>query len=227
MDRRRIVRHGVTRSRDSSRNTSPTPGVSPADRDDLQQRLAQFGEHPAIQNLLARAIEGAGAGGRTPDRASRDGGRGPDPREGPAVGVDRSARRARWRPATPKSPRTSSRSFARRPLQRTRRPLCTPRCCAWAATARERSRFAWMRLPPWRRASSPMRMCSTSCGPAWNRRSRRRFVPPPHAAVEKARLDAGPADAPWRRRSRPPDRSSFRACCARSPRAATSGRGSR
>jgi putative heme-binding domain-containing protein len=33
-------------------------GVSPVDRDDLQQRLAQFGEHPAIQQLLASALEG-------------------------------------------------------------------------------------------------------------------------------------------------------------------------
>jgi putative membrane-bound dehydrogenase-like protein len=41
--------------------------VSPVDRDDLQQQLAQFGEHPAIQNLLAGAIEG---GASTAERLS-------------------------------------------------------------------------------------------------------------------------------------------------------------
>ena len=56
VDRRASPRVGQPRSPRSSSAHLAAPAISPAEREALQQKLAQFGENPAIQSLLGATI---------------------------------------------------------------------------------------------------------------------------------------------------------------------------
>ena len=118
------------------------------ERDDLQQKLAQFAGNPAIQALLAETVVGRRVNRRAAHRASHDGrrrlvvGRLVDTGEGAAGGLGRGACRARWRRRATMSPRQAVAVARAVPAGKGASPSCRPHCCALRATRRGRATFA-------------------------------------------------------------------------------------
>ena len=154
-------------------------------REELQQKLVQFAENPAIQDLLAATACRRDRG--SPGRAQRDG---QDAGEGVALTLDRAARARARRPRAgghaqrglgcargPAVQRRGGRSARRASACRSRQRVATR--CPYRCAGRSR----------WRPDAAWTRICSICCGAVWNRRSRYRLRVAAAAVLEKAPLE--------------------------------------